>query len=348
MTFSDQEPSPMMINLDDPDLTARLLAADPVDMHALHGAADSSAAAELRDEIMRTTRVSARHRRLALTIAGAAAAAAVAVPLGLTFVQPSTGSAYAAPLVRFAESTPQLLLGADGWKVTDANGGDGGGEMDFAAGPAQLDVFWVAGASEKESDKIDMTALGHATIDGERAWVGTYGDNEYEAIWSVGDQAREARGSFADRADFLAVAQTLRRVSVDTWLGAMPAFVVDPGSRAAVVDQMLADIPQPQGFDESSLTQTGDVLDRYQLGAAVTGAVTCAWVHQWVTGDAAERSEASQAMATAHGWAILQEMKSQGDYPEVLWSYAEAINGHPTAMTPLDNLESSANQALGC
>jgi hypothetical protein len=41
-------------------------------------------------------------------------------------------------------------------------------------------------------------------------------------------------------------------------------------------------------------------------------------------------------------------MRSQGAYPEVVWTYADAINGHPTAMTPLDDLEGSAKSALGC
>jgi hypothetical protein len=33
------------------------------------------------------------------------------------------------------------------------------------------------------------------------------------------------------------------------------------------------------------------------------------------------------ALASSRDWAILQEMNSEGDYPEVLWQYADAVAG---------------------
>jgi hypothetical protein len=346
----------MTIVLEDPDgaeIDAWLRAADPVDPAALHGAVGSAAAASLLDAITGSASPNwlRAHRRLTLTgVVGAAAAAAIAVPLALTVAHPSSGpSAYAAPLVRFAENSPRLLVGADGWRVSSADEEDAqNGEMTFADGPASLSVFWVPGAHGKDSDKVELTHLGFATIDGQPAWVGTYGRGDFEAIWSVGQQTREARGVFATKSAFLAIARTLHRVDVDTWLGAMPASVVDPSARASVVDEMLADIPQPNGFSDRSLLHSNLVLQRYQLGAAVTGAVSCAWVHQWTHGNAAQRAQASAAMATSHHWKVLKQMESQGAYPSVLWMIADHMNGAPLAMPSGETFEQWTRSALDC
>jgi hypothetical protein len=340
----------MTIFTDDADLDAQLRASDPVNRDALERVADAPGAMHLRTAISRAPKARRRRRFMRPAILVAAAAAATGVSLSLTLVHPaSEGSAFGAALVRFAENSPRLLVGAGGWHVTRADEEDAHtGEMTFSAGKASLDVFWVAGAGEKESDKADMTHVGSAQIDGTTAWVGAYDAHEFEAIWSVGDQAREARGNFAAVADFLAVADTLHRVDVDTWLAAMPASVVDPSSRAATVLQMLADVPQPDGFNVAKLDVAPGVSDRYQLGAQVIGTVSCAWIHQWTHGTSAERVQASRAMATSRHWAILQEMEAQGAYPDVVWSIADAMNGKPLQMTPGETLEEWSQPALGC
>ena len=343
----------MSNRLDDVQLDELLSAADPVDPQAMQHLAHSPAVAAMGAAIARPVVVqTARRRYLRPAVLAAAAAAVAAVTVSVSLVPSGHHSAYGAALVSFAERSPRLLVGANDWRVTRADEDDAHtGEMRFAAGTRQLDVFWVPGAQEKESDKASMTPAGHAQIDGERAWVGYYGSAakpEFEAIWSVGNQAREARGVFPTRAAFLAVATTLHRVNVDTWLDAMPDTVVKPSSRRATVETMLADIPQPQGLDISKLTTATEVLDRYQLGAKVTGAVACGWVHQWAHGDPAQRTEAATAMRGSHDWAILKEMNRDGDYPEVLWEIAGAMNGKPVHMTPGVSLEEWSKPALGC
>src|SRR5690606_10931178 len=160
--------------------------------------------------------------------------------------------------------------------------------------------------------------------------------------------------------DFLAVAGTIEAVDVDTWLSAMPASVVHASQRAAVVDEMLADIPVPSGFDAGSV-ELADVAvtDRYQLGAHVTGQVACAWFAQWAeatrTGDAAAAAEAVDAMAGSRDWDILREMAGQGDWPVAVWEYAdELVAGADDVVEATAGLEGSspieqrAAHGLGC
>lgn len=79
----------------------------------------------------------------------------------------------------------------------------------------------------------------------------------------------------------------------------------------------------------------GIIVDRYQLGALVTGAVGCAWAEQWATaislGDSASAAEAAEAMATSHGWAVLDDMKDEGDWPQAFRIVADRMSGNAEA-----------------
>ena len=338
---------------DDPELTALLRSADPVDEDALRRAATSTAADELCGAIS-TPSVEERQRRRYLrpAIIAATVAAAIATTLVVTLIRPSASQTAYAALVRFAENSPRLLLNDPGWHVSDVQQEDArSGEMTFSSGTQDLHVFWVPGAHEKDSDKLDLTPAGTATIDGQTAFVGYYDSGspaEFEAIWSVGDQAREARGSFPSKAAFLAAASTLYRVDVTTWLDAMPAWVVKPSARATEIGNMLADIPQPSGLDISKVINNGQVTDLYQLGAQVAGAVSCAWIHQWAHGTPAERQQAIDAMATSRHWAVLLDMQKDGDYPDVVWEIADGMAGKPIQITKGVSLEDWSKPALGC
>ncbi|HEY3714918.1 MAG TPA: RNA polymerase sigma factor [Jatrophihabitantaceae bacterium] len=118
------------------------------------------------------------------------------------------------------------------------------------------------------------------------------------------------------------------RLDVDTWLGAMPASVVEPADARATVDAMLASLPLPPGLDRQRLYQQ-ETRDRYQVGATVSGAVACGWLDQWVaaerSGDAQKLKQAADALATSHGWKVLNDMNAEGDYPEALWEYASQV-----------------------
>jgi hypothetical protein len=67
------------------------------------------------------------------------------------------------------------------------------------------------------------------------------------------------------------------------------------------------------------------------------------------TGDKAKVREAVGAMSTSHRWSILDEMKEEGDYPEVLWGIADAMaTNAPIAAGKPVTVEESYGSALGC
>jgi len=141
------------------EVEAALAAADPVDRDRLDQLDLEAMEAELLADLDGEQPASpfqdkaARRRRprhLSLAIAGAAVAAiaiVVAVLGGGTSKHPSR--AYAAELVRFAESTPLLLLEGPGWRVEDVyeaprgpywpRGSAGEGTMEFITGKSVPD-----------------------------------------------------------------------------------------------------------------------------------------------------------------------------------------------------------------
>ena len=91
------------------------------------------------------------------------------------------------------------------------------------------------------------------------------------------------------------------------------------------------------------------MLDRYQLGAKVTGTIACGWLDRWSAarrqGDAEGVRIAISAMGTARRWKILREMQSQGDWSEVLWGYADAMRQGSYGGRPLMQ---GASTGLAC
>jgi DNA-directed RNA polymerase specialized sigma24 family protein len=153
--------------------------------------------------------------------------------------------------------------------------------------------------------------------------------------------------------EYRRVLDSLKAVGVDDWLAAMPPSVVLPAGTDQAIDAMLAGIPLLEGFDKSALERHTVVRDRYQLGARVTGAVACGWIEQWVTarrtGDDAASAAAVEAMQSSRRWPILREMQTEGDYPKVLWAFADAIKRNtaiPAGKTT--TVEQGYRSALGC
>ncbi len=84
--------------------------------------------------------------------------------------------------------------------------------------------------------------------------------------------------------------------------------------------------------------------DRYQLGAYVAGSYACAWLAEFRAAtqadEAARASEAARVLGTSREWPVLLEMNRDGDFPEVLWDYAdEATAGR---------VPEGYRQGLGC
>jgi hypothetical protein len=263
-----------------------------------------------------------------------AAAASVAVLTGVLAMQTngSGAPAYAAEVVAVAEAAPRVLVGTDGWRVTRADEfAPEMGEVTFERGAQRLDVQWVpaAGASaDKLSDESDIHD--HATVAGHEADVYRYsGTDDYTAWWTDDDALVEARGVFASLPAFKELLGSMREVGVDEWLAAMPESVITPSHRSDVVDRMLIGVKTPPGFNADALRTGTSVKDRYQLAAAVSSAVACGWIENWIAafdaGNVAAANTAVQAMSDSHSWPVLHEMQRDGDYPKVLWQIADAM-----------------------
>jgi hypothetical protein len=119
-------------------------------------------------------------------------------------------------------------------------------------------------------------------------------------------------GVVASKREYQAILGSLRQVDVDTWLNAMPPVVVQPAALDATIEEMLRGIPVPPGFDRSTLPNPSLITDRYRLGTAVTGAVTCGWLEDWVAAarshDLSAAREAVAGLAGVRHWPVLLSM----------------------------------------
>jgi len=347
--------------MNDHDLDRLIAGASPVRESDVRALDLAHAESELKEQIMAVE--AARVPRLRLPRVVASVATVAALCLVIAGIATREQGARYLPMARaVAESNLRILPGTPGWTVTRADEFTvGDGEMTFGDGHAALDVHWepaknYAGRIDQAHKEGDDVA--QIKVLGRNATIWRYkGTTDYVTVLEPeGSTDTYIRGDLGSGEAYRRVIDQLRQASIDEWLAAMPASVVKPADRAATVDAMLRDIPQPPGFDASKL-RSGDVVkDRYQLGAEVSGAVACAWIARWTDGDAAQKKEAADAMATSHHWKVLQEMNPQGDYPEVLWEYADAMNGAKTIgsgmgqldMDQANQLDPNAHDALGC
>lgn len=232
------------------------------------------------------------------------------------------------------------------------------GETTFSDGRHSLDLRWRGdNLPDATFETLARGTRDHGSVDVDghvaRVYGGSGAEHDSMVLWSSDGYALELRtdfaGDFLDEEGFQRVLASLKDVDVDTWLAAMPATVVLPDARLATVREMLDGIPLPDAFEREPLSAGDAVKDRYQLGAAVTGAVACAWIRQWVRGDARARREAVTAMGTSRRWPILLAMRDQGDWSEVVWEYADALAGDGTVLGgKVLTVEESYGAALGC
>jgi hypothetical protein len=280
---------------------------------------------------------------------------------------------FAAAAVRVARANPRVLVTASGWKVRSVEGFDpDAGEMTFQLGPDQmrreqylggyalvndaprLEVTWYP-RDQYESYRADRARephLQHVTLFGQQAQMISYGATDHAVMLPPqGTVFLELRGNVGDEAAFKQfLADSIEQVDIRTWLAAMPSSVVTADNLDGAVQKALAGIPLPPGFDASALAR-GLALDSYQFGARVTGMVACGWIEEWQraheSGDAAAADRATAAMATSRNWAVLHEMDAEGDYPEVIWQYADALAAGGTSPSGKAGLEGYRG-ALGC
>jgi hypothetical protein len=316
--------------------------------------------------------------------------------IGVALLGSGTGSpppAYGAELIRFAQSTPLLLLEEPGWRVAYLNedrrapGKPLEGQMKFVTGSQQVLEAQMTGAdvkrhvippdvlrsmhsrvnlSWKDTDQARLVWRGkklgvsmynayyHKRVTyyergrafkttipglGARAYVAV-GNDEFRygegprnhamvALWTESGHLLELRASVPDLVSFEERLSWLTKVDSKTWLDAMPPKVIKAADRDHAVREMLKGIPLPATFKPSRVPVAGLATDRYQLGAAVTGTVSCLWFRQWGearrSGDQAAENQAERAMATSKRWPILRQMAKNGGYPATIWQLAVSM-----------------------
>jgi hypothetical protein len=325
--------------VNDLEIDALVRRTTPITAAAVDGLPLAAELTALREEIARPETAVATRPSWTRRSGRWLAAAAVALLIGGAVVVTNVGdddSAYAAEAVRVARAVPRLLVTADGWEVTRADEFSVElGEVTFSRGNERLDLHWRTAA--EHDGYVDDRAHSSGPpvkveVDGHDGVLFRYvGTDEYTALWLDGDHSLEFRGVAGSVEEFRSLLDSLEEVSVDDWLAAMPASAVQPADRAETIAAMLDPIPLPPGFDTAVFDRVDGsaVSDRYQLGAQVTGAVACAWIDRWVAadaaGDAVAKQQAADAIGSSRTWPILHEMDVDGDYPEVLWEYADDI-----------------------
>lgn len=314
------------------DTSAVLHAANPIEGNTVAGLSLSAGEEELLSALVgevEPTAATSQHRprtrhyrRYGFVLAAACALAAAFLIFGSGGKGPTPQPAFAAAAVKVAEANPRLLVTAPGWSIKHAYGFEvDSGSTIFGNDTYHLTFNWYPARFYRDylRDRRHVSTVVHSTILGHRATTVHYPSRasepgaDYETLLSPwGGVAVGIRGTVASKGEYQAIVNSLRRVSVNTWLNAMPPEVVQPDAFDATVKQMLRGVPTPPNFDASTLPNGSLVTDRYRLGTAVTGAVTCGWLEDWVTAarnhDVTSAQEAARGLGSARNWPVLLAM----------------------------------------
>lgn len=279
-------------------------------------------------------RVGAFSRHRAATVGFGLACAAVVAALivlgggSVDSVKEGGRPTYAAAAVKVAEANPRLLVTAPGWSIIHADSFEvdsGGLTYRYQDRPAY------------GPDGLSLTESWHSARTYRLALSGLRREGTAEAVTVLGRRATTFHedggrddvtvlppqgGVFVEigaaPADNATVLRSLRAVSVDRWLAAMPPEVVQPTSRSRVIAAMLAGVPLPPGFDLASLETESHITSRFELGRSVADAVACGWLDSWSaamrSGDDATARQAVEGMAGARRWPVLLQMVREKGY----------------------------------
>jgi hypothetical protein len=341
----------------------------------------SSPSNEIVDIETERVRRSRRRRLLTRGVGGASAVAAVgALVVALLVGGGTSRPEFAEAAVKVAEANSRLLIGEPGWRVVRAGEftvDDGeltfGSDADAVDGKGELELHWYpariyrAHVRDRAADatRTPVTVLGKPAT---RFGYPALGLTELVTVLPPdGDNFVEIRGDVGGAARYMELLASLEAVDVDTWLAALPTSTtvrprpdrragvadvstVQPGERPAVVDEMLAGVPIPAGLDVDALRDDPAVMNRYDLGSLVAGAIACGWLDRWTAGraagDAAAVREAAAALRTSRGWPALREMPER-TFNSVVWDYADAVE-HPSAAKARNVSLRFYESGLGC
>ncbi|WP_262849234.1 hypothetical protein [Mumia quercus] len=250
---------------------------------------------------------------------------------------------YAAAVVEAARRQPRLLIGAAGWTVTDVYGFRADeGTIVFANGERQLEMTWYPDDAYDGyyEDRLDVSEPRPYSLDGRTGSEFRYSSKDLAVMLPPRDgsfvEIRTGTGGWKDRDDIVRVIDTIRGVSVTTWLKAMPPEIVTPARATEVVDELLTGVPLPPRFDRGALADLG-TNDRYQLSAQVLERVVCGWTGELQradeAGDAGASRAAREALASGREWPLLAPMDARGEYADGVRAVAEAAADGLTTLT---------------
>jgi hypothetical protein len=245
----------------------------------------------------------------------------------------SDGSSDAAASLGLPEGQA-VVLDAPGWKV-DSLSGDG---LVFSKGDANLEITSYDAASydsyvEDREHIVDPPAPGEPIqVLGRPAQMWAYTPHDHTAIREVeGGHWMEFRGDGMDREAYLALLGQLRLTSDSEFNASLPDDYVTEDERDVAAEQILAGIHDVSnaGFPGGTSFRlgAGESKDRYQFGAEVVAQYTCAWLEAFENATAHDQQgradEAARVLGTSRQWPILRQVNPEGDYPEVVWEYAD-------------------------
>lgn len=311
--------------------------------------------AELLEEIMSTvaperpaeqTPARQRSRWLAPLAVAAAVAVVASTPLWWGGGQDGSGDGSADPSVSYqpAAQSPgtgyRAVLTAPGWKVDHVEGDSKyGGEVGYRNGGMSLQVTWYPQDSyesyvEDREHITDPPAPGEpVTVLGTSGQLWAYNDTDHAVIREP-DQKHwmEIRADGMDKAAYVALLGKLHLVSLAEFESTLPSEFATASERPAAVKAILDDIEAVTGVTVpagTTLDTDSEQSDPYQLGADIAGQYACSWIVEFADakadGDQARADEAARVLGTSRQWPVLKEMNADGDYPEVVWEYADKM-----------------------
>lgn len=251
---------------------------------------------------------------------------------------------------------PRLVIDVDGFTVLDGyeNGVDDirqsewyldidgqsvdvviEGSSNWEISPGASDFEVIAYAFPNDGKTVDTTptsleGINQVTNSGQRTSVVISGEGEgFSVTMTVAEGALDPD----------TIAGAITYVDEESWRTLLPDDFITPEQRGAAIAVILEDVAVPDDLavgdmvDPESLHPDALVTE-YQLGAEVIGTIACQWVATWVdatdAGDTEAANKAAVTMAGSRQWPILERMMTQGDYPEAVWQFADAIAGDGT------------------
>lgn len=301
-----------------------------------------------------------RVRRVAAGVAAVAAVAAVSVGVPMALGGHGHSGHRSAPIATrpdtpdYSRSALAVWPMAKGWRVLSTEeSGHGGGEITYGTGApwteklndrssggapsvqvvhhesrSSISITWYPARLYKgyAADRAAERSYGDLSVLGHTGHAITYGPTDHAVMRPpVGRFFLEVRVGGVGAAAFERIVGELKGTDAKGLQASLPDTFVKDGDRQSTIAEMAKGIPLPPGFSLADIHSRQ--TDPYQLGAEVTGAITCAWIEDWSSGD---KDAAVAAMATSRHWPVLNQMNPRGDYPEEVWQVADEMR-HGTA-----------------